>query len=156
MANLRKLVPRIEGRNVVAGATGGNVNRTERIRKTAADEYARHKPQPAAAPAQPLDPEERFVRGLSRLTSGADFRNKDPEKPSVYQVWYAPAQLSMFVTFFDNTGEAPQPGPTYRYWIVSEQEARMMFRASSKGVSVWDQFRVRGSATGHRKHYERV
>jgi hypothetical protein len=100
-----------------------------------------------------LTPEEKFLLGKLQLLYGRDFQSTNPSKPAVHAVWYRPAAGEIFVTFFDNSGGAPVPGPTYKYWPISEAEARTTFRYSSKGIYVWDQMRVRGSATLHKKNY---
>ena len=97
-------------------------------------------------------PENRFLAGGWKLTLNIDFRSTNPDKPAVWQVWYAPLEESIYVTFYENGA----PGRTYRYWTITKPEALQMFRASSKGIQVWDQMRVRGSKTAHKKSYAQV
>lgn len=131
--------------------------RREQARKTAADEFQGRKDrrqglEPVAvpkAPPPPQTPEDRFLAGELRLTRGEHFQSTN-----VYQAWYVPAAREVHVTYLDDAKTGP--GPTYRYWTVTRPEAAAMFRAGSKGVHVWDAFRVRGSAVAHRKNYARV
>lgn len=96
-------------------------------------------------------PENRFLAGDLKLTLNIHFRSSNPDKPAVYQVWYIAAEQSIYVTFYEGG-----PGRTYRYWTIDRQEALTMYRASSKGIHVWDAFRVRGSKTAHKKSYAQV
>lgn len=97
-------------------------------------------------------PANQFLAGKYKLTLNRDFRSSNPSKPAVYQVWYVPAAQEIWVTFFEDG----RPGRTYRYWVVTQREARDMYVASSKGIHVWDAFRVRGSKTAHKKNYAQV
>lgn len=101
-------------------------------------------------------PEGLFISGKRRLVYGRDFRSSNPSAPAVYSVWYEPMETAFYVHFFDNSLGSEEPGPVYRYLQVPEQEARMVYRAFSKGIAVWDYFRVRGSRTAHKRGYERV
>jgi hypothetical protein len=94
-------------------------------------------------------PVNRFLAGTLVLTLNTDFRSTNPPKPAVYQVWYAPEMKAIFVKFWENGA----PGRTYKYWPIDNREALEMYAASSKGVHIWDKFRVRGSRVMHKKHY---
>ena len=122
------------------------------IRQAAAAQYAARK-----AGAPPQTPQELFLAGLYKLTIGVDFQSTNPSKPAVYQVWYDPAIEHMYVTFFDHPkGGGYRVGPTYHYWTITLPEAEKMYRDASKGISVWDDYRVRGSRWAHKKNYARV
>ena len=95
-------------------------------------------------------PENRFLAG-ERLTLNVDFRSSNPPKPAVYQVWYVAKEQAMYVRFWENG-----PGRTYKYWTVTRTEAMEMYVASSKGIHIWDQYRVRGSRVLHKKSYAQV
>lgn len=101
-------------------------------------------------------PEERFLAGAWRLIYQRDFQSTNPAKPAVYSVWYVPKEEAIYVQFHDNSSGAPAPGQIYKYWTFKPIEARQMYRASSKGIAVWDQMRVRGSRTAHKKNYALV
>ena len=47
-------------------------------------------------------------------------------------------------------------GSAYLYSNVSLEEAKSFANAQSKGAWVWDNLRVRGSKTAHRKPYSRI
>lgn len=90
-----------------------------------------------------LGEEDRFVQGLFVLTHGSHFNSSN-----VQEIWYDLPSQSMYIKY--------QNGGTYRYWTVTEGEARLFFIAASKGETVWDVFRVRGSKTAHKKSYAKV
>jgi len=48
------------------------------------------------------------------------------------------------------------PGSLYRYRNVTPEEFLSLYAASSKGDWVWDNLRVRGTWSGHKKDYELV
>lgn len=97
-------------------------------------------------------PENRFLRGDYKLTLNIDFRSSNPADPAVYQVWYVAAEKAIYVTFYEGGGA----GRTYKYWTITTPEALNMYRASSKGIHVWDAFRIRGTKYGHKKNYALV
>ncbi len=47
-------------------------------------------------------------------------------------------------------------GATYVYSNFSEQEAQRFLQAQSKGGTIWDMCRIRGSKNGHRKPFRRI
>ena len=67
---------------------------------------------------------------------------------NVVMVQYFPVVQKLLVEF--------KKGASYLYSSVSKVEALSFAQAQSKGGWVWDNLRVRGSKTAHRKPYTRV
>lgn len=61
---------------------------------------------------------------------------------------YFPESNQMMVEYLN--------GSAYLYDNVTSQEALAMANAQSKGIFVWSFFRVRGSATAHKKPYKKI
>jgi hypothetical protein len=72
---------------------------------------------------------------------------------NVQQFQYFPESHQMKVWYHGKKGGY---GGIYIYEQVSEDEAHSIAYAGSKGIAVWDLFRVRGSKWGHKKPYRRV
>lgn len=66
---------------------------------------------------------------------------------NVVSAQYDSGTQQMTVTFNDGT---------YLYYGVSDHEAEVFATATSKGRYIWDYFRVRGSATQHKKPYKKI
>lgn len=132
------------------------LSKREKLRQTAEADFQARKAKKQAPDDDDderlMSPEERFLAGKLRLTYGTDFHSTNPSKPAVSALWYEPKAQELYVTFFD----AGKTGPTYKYFGVSESEARDMYRAQSKGEAVWDILRTRGTRRGHKKSYARV
>lgn len=62
---------------------------------------------------------------------------------------------SLFVRFLGGHGkERGGPGPMYEYFDVPVMVFKSFLRAQSKGKFLWDEIRVRGTASGHRYRYD--
>lgn len=177
--SFRKLFAYVQGQSNTFTETK-EPSKRERVRQTAADEHQSRKERRAELDEETQaglsdlkdlakgekerhlselrqkwkSPEELFVAGEKKLVYGADFTSSNPKSPAVYAIWYEPDEGELFVTFFAKGSF--QPGPTYKYWTVSPDEARDIYQRASKGEAIWDTFRVRGTKTGHRKHYAQV
>jgi hypothetical protein len=81
-----------------------------------------------------------FVSLQKPLVNGVDFSSSNVE-----QVWYKLDEEEMWVQF--------QDGSVYKYWTITTQEAANMFHATSKGIYIWDAYRIRGTVLGHKKNY---
>lgn len=101
-------------------------------------------------------PQGQFLAGMLILTYGRDFTSSNPPAPAVNSVWYVPSAQEIFVRFFVNDHGRRWPGPTYKYWPINESEALEMYRAVSKGIYIWDAYRIRGTKLGHKKSYAKV
>ena len=64
---------------------------------------------------------------------------------------------SLFVRFLGGRGkERSGPGPMYEYFDFPAMDFKRFLRANSKGKFIWDEIRVRGTASGHRYRYDLV
>lgn len=82
-----------------------------------------------------------------------------PESSNVHSYGYDASAAYLYVRFYGNTPEekkAKRPGPVYRYSSVTPNEFLSLMGTSSKGDWVWDELRIRGTLSGHRKDYELV
>jgi hypothetical protein len=73
---------------------------------------------------------------------------------NVYSLFYKPETQQLIVTYLDDEKEGA--GPSYEYDNISAAEAQQFMTNSSKGITVWDILRVRGSKNGARKPYRRL
>lgn len=126
----------------------------ETVRQAAEAEY--HRRRLKRTVAEDADtPEDRFLNGTHRLTIGLDFQSSNPPRPAVYQVWYSPKEQAMHVLYFDHSKGGLKIGKEYRYWTVTRTEAEKMYRDASKGISIWDDYRIRKTLF-HKKNYAPV
>lgn len=91
--------------------------------------------------AQAREPAYRFIYLGIPIINGVEFTSSN-----VMWMQYDIENASLYVTYKKN-------GCTYRYWPVPETEARTFYHMASKGETVWDLLRVRGTNLGHRKNY---
>lgn len=84
---------------------------------------------------------------------------------NVHSIGYDADSVYLYVRFLQpspilsaNKADADRkgPGPLYRYRDVEPEQFLAMLAAPSKGEWLWDNIRVRGTASGHRKDYELV
>jgi len=87
------------------------------------------------------EPAYRFIYLGIPIINGVEFTSSN-----VMWIQYDLENSSLYVTYKKN-------GCTYRYWPVSETEARTFYHMASKGETVWDLLRKRGTNLGHQKNY---
>lgn len=80
---------------------------------------------------------------------------------NVYAIAYDMAAMSLYVQYKHWAPPMPLgvqagPGPVYEYQNVSMDEARSLFVAPNPGVWIWDNLRVRGTWSRHKKPYRIV
>lgn len=91
-------------------------------------------------------------------------RMMDVRSSNVHSIGYefnfnAPAKSLLLVRYLQKgktkgTKGQTVPGPLYAYDDCSIDLFRALVRAGSKGKWVWDELRIRGSRTAHRKRYK--
>ena len=72
-----------------------------------------------------------------------------------------PTQGSLIVRYLQkdvnsSSGGRKVPGPTYEYVKVHPDWFDDIFRASSKGIWIWDHMRIRGTVAGHQYSYQLI
>lgn len=87
------------------------------------------------------EPGYRFIYLGIPIINGVEFSSSN-----VMWIQYDIENSSLYITYKKN-------GCTYRYWPIPEHEARTFYHMASKGETVWDLLRVRGTNLGHRKNY---
>lgn len=98
--------------------------------------------------------EERIKKGHEEIPASEveDFLyNHQPlfvNSSNVAMCQYFPESNQMLVEFLS--------GGTYLYDNTTPQDALRMANAQSKGSEIWSTYRVRGSATAHRKPYKKI
>jgi hypothetical protein len=90
---------------------------------------------------QAREPAYRFIYLGIPIINGVEFTSSN-----VMWIQYDLENSSLYVTYKKN-------GCTYRYWPVSVVEARTFYHMASKGETVWDLLRKRGTNLGHQKNY---
>lgn len=68
-----------------------------------------------------------------------------PMSSNVAMFWFDAASTELFVQYKD--------GSLYKYTGVTTEIARKFYRKDSKGKSVWDYLRIRGTSLGHQHPY---
>ena len=80
---------------------------------------------------------------------------------NVYAIAYDVLKSSLYVQYKHwappmKFGAQNGPGPIYEYKNVSVAEAHALYRAKDTGQWLWDNVRIRGTWSGHRKPYRLV
>lgn len=75
---------------------------------------------------------------------------------NVYAMVYDRIKSILHIQFMGGTGRNRSgPGKWVAYMDVTISEAKQFYNAASKGVSVWDLLRVRGTKAGMKKNFAR-
>lgn len=102
---------------------------------------------------------DRTIREFSSLwIISGKFMIVDSESDNVYAIAYDVDRSSLFVQFKHwepgmPFGSQNGPGAVYEYKNVSIPEAHSFFRAKSKDDWIWNNLRVRGTWSDHKKPY---
>jgi hypothetical protein len=81
------------------------------------------------------------------------------DSTNVYSIGYRPETEQLHVGFQSKTPDGKpsgQLGSMYEYDQISPEEAKSFLQVNSKGGWVWDELRIRGTKTGHKKAYRRI
>lgn len=73
---------------------------------------------------------------------------------NVWALQYDRTHNSLFIQYMAGSGRKKHgPGIWFQYLNVSLAEAKLIYNAASKGVFIWQNIRVKGSQTAHKKPF---